>query len=134
MFQTRAIFPDTSMEFRELIFFRSWQAAGAVKLFYYLALVSSVVLFISTIVAYTILHGAGGFFWGFFVGLLSALGLILAARVSAEVVLSIFEMRDFLDVVRRNGSGSATPLASTVPYQSSEPLPYQQQPQAYQQI
>jgi hypothetical protein len=40
---TKAAFPEASLEWRELIFFRSWQAEALVKIFYYLILIVGLV-------------------------------------------------------------------------------------------
>jgi ABC-type nitrate/sulfonate/bicarbonate transport system permease component len=51
-------------------------------------------LFNRSIISYTMAHGAGGFFLGLLVGAITAIFMILSARIGMEAFLSLVAIRD----------------------------------------
>ncbi|EFA83077.1 hypothetical protein PPL_03865 [Heterostelium album PN500] len=108
-------FPDTYLNWRELIYFRSWQAAGLIPFFYYFCLILAVFFFLSEIIIFTIASGAGGFFLGLLYGTLQLLATIFAARIGCEVLLSIFDIRDN---IYKSSVNSSAPISHHQPTSS----------------
>ncbi|EGG14329.1 hypothetical protein DFA_12099 [Cavenderia fasciculata] len=112
-------FPDTFLNWRELIYFRSWQASGLVPFVYYFLFIVGFILFISEIVVNTIAFKAGGFFLGLLYGIIQFIGIVFGGRIMAEVVLSIFDIRDN---IYRTAAGSNNVISHQPqpnPYMSS---------------
>ncbi|GAM26913.1 hypothetical protein SAMD00019534_100880, partial [Acytostelium subglobosum LB1] len=107
-------FPMTYVEFKELIYMRSWQASGLLVFYYYFMLILGLFYFISSIVWQTKYHGVGGFFLGLLYGSLRLLLCWFIARLSTEVMLSILCIRDgiYSKTVQQPASASATSSSS----------------------
>ncbi|GAM27635.1 hypothetical protein SAMD00019534_108110 [Acytostelium subglobosum LB1] len=111
---TESPFPDTYLNLRELIYFRSWQASGIIPFYYYFMLVLALFYFLYVIIIETIALGAGGFFLGLLFGTLRLLFVALFARVTSEIFLSIFDIRD--NIYKQTVNASA-PIAHHQPAQ-----------------
>jgi len=94
--QQKAAFPDIHTDWKELLYFRNWQASGLVMVYYYFMIFVAFFVFISEIVIQTIASKVAGFFLGFFVGLIYLFGIIIISRLGGEIVLSIFSIRDHI--------------------------------------
>jgi len=108
--------PDPPFSPVELLYFRSWTATTLAKILYYCSFFFVAIWFITVIVQETKALGAWGFFFGLFLGLLTAVTGILTTRIMAEVVLSIFVIRENSYQNRQGGMGVAP--AATLTYAS----------------
>jgi len=106
----RSPFPDMSISLLELVFFRSWQAPGIVRVIYYYALFLGFFSLVYNLVMWTLAAGAGGFFAGLIIGILSMLFMWLSARVFCELVLSVFQIRDYT-VLNAGGSHGSSAIS-----------------------
>ncbi|KYR02782.1 hypothetical protein DLAC_00244 [Tieghemostelium lacteum] len=132
-------FPETYTNWRELIYFRSWQATGIVPIIYYFSYIAAIIFFIAEIVTLSKEFGAGGFFLGLLYGTLELLAIILTTRVGCEIVMSIYDIRDNIYKMsagvsvpssNNNNQQAGTYQYQSVPSQSSQPSggqDYQQQ-------
>ncbi|EGC39543.1 hypothetical protein DICPUDRAFT_26662 [Dictyostelium purpureum] len=124
-----APFPESSTNWKELIYFRSWQAQGLVSIFYYFSLVVGLIMLISTIVTTAIAGGVGGFFLGLLYGIIEFVLIIIGARISSELILSVFDMRDS---VHRFSNSNGPTIVTGNPSNSTYQQPSYQQ-SSYQQ-
>jgi len=114
----KAQWPNTHVEWRELLYMRSWQASGLVPITYYFLMIVGFIQFISNIVLYTVELGAGGFFLGLLIGAIIFIALLLFGRITSEIFLSIFAIRDTLDEMSSRGSNSNRASAQAPAYSS----------------
>eukprot|EP01092_Planopodium_desertum_P001875 TRINITY_DN1291_c0_g1_i1.p1 TRINITY_DN1291_c0_g1~~TRINITY_DN1291_c0_g1_i1.p1 ORF type:complete len:150 (-),score=8.72 TRINITY_DN1291_c0_g1_i1:38-487(-) len=122
-------FPATPLNIKELIFFRSWQAQGLVKLWYYVSIAIAIVQWIMNIINYTqtyVNNRAGGFFYGFFVGFMYAVTIIVATRIAGELLLAVFVIRDSISSRKPRAEthvSDSHPVGAEFTY-ASPPAPY----------
>ena len=79
-----------------MLFLRSWQAVSLIKFYYYFTMVLAIVYGIATIVDFTIMSGVGGFFVGLLYAILAIGFTVIFSRITSELFLSIFAIRDSL--------------------------------------
>eukprot|EP01111_Echinosteliopsis_oligospora_P012220 TRINITY_DN4160_c0_g2_i1.p1 TRINITY_DN4160_c0_g2~~TRINITY_DN4160_c0_g2_i1.p1 ORF type:complete len:160 (-),score=41.42 TRINITY_DN4160_c0_g2_i1:46-525(-) len=112
-------FPDTSVEWREMIYFRSFQAGGLAKILYYTAIVFGLIYLIVTIVDYTRVFGAGGFFLGLLYGVLYFIFVILGTRLTLEMCMALLLIKDRLGPGSASGSHHQSSSSSSSPHHGS---------------
>jgi len=110
--QPKAQFPKSHLDWKELLYMRSWQGEELVKFLYYVMVAFGIYNCISYIIIFTIDFGAGGFFLGLLIGLGVLFLTCLMARLFCEGLLSLFSVRDSISV----GGQQQVPLPSTIPY------------------
>jgi len=132
-FAPRSPFPDLSLSLMEMIFFRSWQAAGIVRICYYYALFLGFFSFVYNIVIWTVNAGVGGFFAGLIIGLLSMFFMWMMARIMSELALSVYQIRDYTAAGVNGGHSNASGMqsaqsnsnnnnnATSISYQNAKP-------------
>jgi len=114
----KAPFPNgAGLSISELLFLRSWQAEALVKFYYYIGLVVCLLIYIYHIVYWTYALGVGGFFLGFLLGLITFTFTLFMLRISSEVILSIFVIRDATDSAATNSGGHSVGGAAPSPNQ-----------------
>jgi len=116
----KAPFPFSYLEWKELLFMRSWQGESMTKFLYYLMILVGVYQCINTIIILTIDLGVGGFFLGLFVGVVIMFLTFLFARLFCEALLSLFVIRDGIAANLAN-SNSSSNTGATLAFQSSSP-------------
>eukprot|EP00696_Hemimastix_kukwesjijk_P008835 gnl/Hemi2/21165_TR7017_c0_g1_i1.p1 gnl/Hemi2/21165_TR7017_c0_g1~~gnl/Hemi2/21165_TR7017_c0_g1_i1.p1 ORF type:complete len:163 (-),score=50.60 gnl/Hemi2/21165_TR7017_c0_g1_i1:149-637(-) len=116
-------FPDEPIVWTELVYFRDWQATGLVKIYYYFMLALGILSALGSLILMSIHGGVGGFFLGLLYTVILLFAFFLAARITAELCLSLFAIRDALTQREPQSSNQL----------SQQPLlqSQQQQPQAY---
>jgi len=119
----KARWPDTSVNWRELVHMRSWQAGGLAVIAYYFILAVAVIQLISYIVVFTESGGAGGFFLGLFIGVLMLIALFIFGRISLECVLSLFAIRDAIDDMASKGAPVTSMGNTGVSFPTRDVLP-----------
>eukprot|EP01113_Clastostelium_recurvatum_P023702 TRINITY_DN2824_c0_g1_i1.p1 TRINITY_DN2824_c0_g1~~TRINITY_DN2824_c0_g1_i1.p1 ORF type:complete len:171 (-),score=32.59 TRINITY_DN2824_c0_g1_i1:94-546(-) len=120
-------FPDAHTHWTELIYFRSWQASGLLRIFYYFAFIYGLFQFLLAMILGAV-GGAGGFFLGFFTGLFHWLGVVIVARIFCEIALSVFEIRNHHG--RSSAPSAAAPVYAPPAYYGSGAAPHADAPPA----
>ncbi|KAF2074762.1 hypothetical protein CYY_003950 [Polysphondylium violaceum] len=120
-------FPSTYSNWKELIYFRSWQAAGFIPIVYYFSFIAGIIMFIAEIVTLTQAYHAGGFFLGLLYGALELVAIVLTSRIACEIALSIYDIRD--NICRMSQNSGPAIISHQAPQQ---PHHQQQQQQQYQ--
>jgi len=108
--QSKAQFPKSQLEWKELLFMRTWQGEELVKFLYYVMIAFGIYNCISYIIIFTIDWGAGGFFLGVLIGIGVLFLTCLMARLFCEGLLSLFSVRDSI----ATSGQQAAPLPSTI--------------------
>eukprot|EP01112_Ceratiomyxa_fruticulosa_P009775 TRINITY_DN2564_c0_g1_i1.p1 TRINITY_DN2564_c0_g1~~TRINITY_DN2564_c0_g1_i1.p1 ORF type:complete len:184 (+),score=22.76 TRINITY_DN2564_c0_g1_i1:177-728(+) len=94
-------FHDSPINWVELLYFRSYQI-GTVRILYYFSLFLAIVVFVLEAVLGAKESGVGGFFLGLFYGIIYLIAIVLVSRVSCEIAISIFSIRDNINRLARN--------------------------------
>jgi len=118
----KAPFPESELDIKELIFFRTWQAEGLIRVFYYFMLIIAIVQALSILITYSLIGGAGNVIAGLVYGVLSFFGVIISARLFCEALLSVCSIRDSVDAL---ASASRAPTAAAEKQEESPIQSYQ---------